>query len=469
MPNILKRFHETSLIEKFTLGLFLFLFLGSITPLASQDIDLIADEYLRGYMATNRFSGSVLIAQKGEILFKKSYGLADHEHNVPNTPKTKFRIASLTKQFTAVAILQLQEKGLLNVNDPLSRYIVDYPNGERITIHHLLTHTSGIPNFTVAEDEKARVQPFSLEMTIGKFKNLPLAFSPGEKFEYCNAGYYLLGYIIEKVTGKDYAAVIKQNIFEPLGMTNSGYDYNQLVLKNRARGYNREKNELANASYIHMANVHASGGLYSTIEDMYLWDRALYTEKLIKQNTREQMFTPFTENYGYGWGIVTLFNRKMVGHNGDMEGFQANISRFIEDDVCIIILSNFGHTPVGRISMGLAAIVFGEKYQIPQKRSSKKIDPARYDDYAGRYEINPNFSLIISSENGHLFCQPTGQNKLELYPESEAKFFLKEVDAQITFIRDEKGEVIELVLHQSGKEVSAKKIKAINSQAELTD
>jgi CubicO group peptidase (beta-lactamase class C family) len=284
-------------------------------------------------------------------------------------------------------------------------------------------------------------------------------FSPGEKFEYSNAGYYLLGYIIEKVTGKDYATVIKHNIFNPLGMSDSGYDYNHLIIKNRAYGYLLEKGELINAKYIHMANVHASGGLYSTIEDMYLWDRTLHTEKLIKQNSLDQMFNPVTQNYGYGWGIVTLFDRKMVGHNGDMDGFQTNITRFIDDDVCIIVLSNFGHAPIGKISVDLAAIVFGQNYDIPQKRVAKKIDFAIYDDYVGRYEVNPNFSFIISREDDRLFCQPTGQNKLELFPESEIKFFLKEVDAQIVFVRDEEGKIIKLVLHQSGREIPAKKTK----------
>jgi CubicO group peptidase (beta-lactamase class C family) len=440
-------------------GVLLLLILGCTHAFGSQNIASKADDYVRAYVEMNRFSGSVLIARKGEILLKKGYGMANYEHNVPNTPQAKFRIASLTKSFTALAVLQLQEQGLLNINDSIGKFIPDYPNGDKITVHHLLSHTSGIPNFTVATDEKARVMPFNLEMTIKKFKDLPLEFSPGEKFEYSNAGYYLLGYIIEKVTGRDYATVIKHNIFEPLGMTDSGYDHNHLVIKNRAYGYRMEKGELINAKYIHMDNVHASGGLYSTIGDMYLWDRALYTEKLVKQKSLNQMFTPVGKNYGYGWGIVTLFNRKMVGHNGDMEGFQTNITRFIDDDVCIIVLSNFGHAPIGKISVDLAAIVFGEKYQIPQKHVTKKIDFAIYDDYVGRYEVNSNFSFIISRKDDHLFCQPTGQNKLELFPESETNFFLKEVDAQIVFVRDEEGKVIKLILHQSGRVISAKKIK----------
>jgi len=459
MSYVLKKIHNFSRAERVAVGLVFFLLLNCVTLFAFQSIESKADEYLKAYVKMNRFSGSVLIAQNGEILLKKGYGMADLEHSVPNTPQTKFRIASLTKQFTAMAILQLQKKNLLNVNAPLSRYINDYPNGDKITIHHLLTHTSGIPNFTVATDKEARVRPMTLEMIIQKLKDQPLNFSPGEKFEYSNAGYYLLGHIIEKVTGSGYASVIKENIFEPLGMANSGYDYNHIILKNRAYGYRLEKGDLINAEYIHMANVHASGGLYSTVEDLYLWDRALYTERLIKRSSLEQMFTPFTKNYGYGWGIVTLFKRKMTGHNGDMEGFQTNITRFAEDDVCIIVLSNFGHTPIGKMSVDLAAILFGEEYQIPQRRQVEKIDPEIYDDYVGRYEINPNFSFIISREGGRLFCQPTGQNKLELFPESETKFFLKEVDAQITFVKDETNKVVKLLLCQSGREISASKIE----------
>jgi CubicO group peptidase (beta-lactamase class C family)/pimeloyl-ACP methyl ester carboxylesterase len=439
-------------------AIFLFFILGSVPLLATKDVASKADDYLSAHAKLNRFSGSVLIAQKGEVLLKKSYGMANYEHRVPNTPQTKFRIASLTKQFTAMAILQLQEKGMLNVKDPLSKYIPDYPNGENITIHHLLTHTSGVPNFTVATDDKARLYPIKLEKTIDKVKNLPLNFSPGEKFEYSNAGYYLLGFIIEKATGKSYASIIQENIFEPLGMTNSGYDCNHIVLNNRAAGYNLKNDQLVNARYIHMANVHASGGLYSTVEDLYTWDRALGAETLIKHKSLEQMFAPHTKNYGYGWGVVTLFNRKMAGHNGDMDGFQTNITRFIDDDVCILLLSNFGHAPIGKISVDLAAIVFGEEYQIPGQKGAK-INPEILDDYVGQYEINPKFKFVITREDNRLFCQPTGQKKLELIPESETKFSVKDVGAKIEFARDEDGKVRKLILHQSGREVPAKKIK----------
>jgi CubicO group peptidase (beta-lactamase class C family) len=459
MQKTNKAVRKTLNTAKTIMTVFLLFTFGGGATSASQDVESKADEYLRAYVNLNSFSGSVLIAQKGNVLLKKSYGMANYEHSVLNTPQTKFRIASLTKQFTAMAILQLQEKGLLSVNDPLSKFIADYPNGDKINVHHLLSHTSGIPNFTVATDEVARVQPLNLEMTINKFKDLPLEFSPGEKFDYSNAGYYLLGYIIEKVTGKGYDAVISENIFEPLGMLNSGYDYNHIILKNRACGYNLKKDKLVNAQYIHMANVHASGGLYSTVEDMYVWDRALYTEKLVKHSSLEQMLTPFTKNYGYGWGIITIFNRKMVGHNGDMDGFQTNITRFPDEDVCIIVLSNFGHAPIGKIGVELAAIVFGEKYQIPGKQTAAKIDPKILDDYVGQYEVNPNFSLAITKDNGRLFCQPTGQKKLELMPESETKFSVEGVDAQIVFIRDDDGTVRKLMLLQSGREISAKKNK----------
>ena len=171
------------------------------------------------------------------------------------------------------------------------------------------------------------------------------------------------------------------------------------------------------------------------------------------------MFTPFKDKYGYGWGIVDVFNRKMVGHNGETEGFRANITRFVNDNACIIILSNLEQTPVGKMSIDLAAILFGEKYVIPKMREIIKVDPNILNDYVGKYELKPNFHFIITQDSTHLFCQATGQNKLEIYPESETKFFVKEVGAHISFIRNENKTVEKLILHQGGSDISAQKIE----------
>ena len=429
------------------------------TNVYSNEIQEKIDQYISAYVEMDQFSGSVLVSKDGKILFKKSYGMANYELNVPNTTKTKFRLASLTKSFTAIAIMQLQEKGLLTVEDFLNKYIPDFKNGGKITIHHLLTHTSGIPNFTVVENFETRVTPYTLTEIINKFKDKSLEFTPGEKFKYSNAGYYLLGYIIEQVSKKEYGSYIKQHILTPLKMSNSGYDYNEIIIKNRASGYKMQNGELINADYIYMKNVHASGGLFSTVEDMFLFDQALYSEKLLTKNSLNKIFTPFKSNYGYGWGIAEIHGKKFIGHNGNMDGFQTNISRFTDDNVCIIILNNFGHTQIGKISIDLASIIFGKPYKIPKKRVEVKIDPEILIKYVGEYELKPNFIFTITKEEDMLFCQPTGQNKLKLVPESETDFFLKEVDAQIIFVAEKTGEVSQLILNQGGRKIPAKRIK----------
>lgn len=425
-----------------------------------QNIEAKVNEYLQVHTNKYYFSGSVLIAQNGNILISKGYGMANYELDVPNTPQTKFRIASITKQFTAMAIVQLQEKNLLNVNDSIIKHIPDYPEtGKQITIHHLLTHTSGIPNFTSFPDyEQTMMIASSVETTIAKFKDKPLEFTPGEKYSYCNSGYILLGYIIEKISGKLYETYLQENIFQPLEMKNTGYDHYSKIVKNRASGYYMTGNGSINAAYIDTSIGFSAGALYSTVEDLYLWDRALYTEKIVSKTSLDNAFTCFLENYGYGWLITELFNHKVVGHGGAINGFVTNIDRYINDDICIIVLCNNGFSMINVIRKDLAAIVFGEKYELPKERTAIKVDPKIYDAYIGEYELAPNFIITITKENDQIFAQATAQSKVEIYPESETEFFYTLVYAQITFVKNEEGEVRELVLHQNGQEMPAKKI-----------
>jgi len=348
----------------------------------------------------------------------------------------------------------------LSVDDSIKKYIPDYPHGEKITIHHLLTHTSGIPNFTsFPEYTKTMKLASPVEKTIERFKRKKLEFAPGEKFSYSNSGYIILGYIIEKVSKKSYEAYLNENILQPLNMDDTGYGHNEPILENRATGYSWGKDDLVNASFLDMSIPHAAGALYSTVEDLYLWDRALYTEKLVSKSSLDKMFTPFKDNYGYGWGISKLFKRKRISHGGGINGFTTNISRYTDDNICIIVLSNFDYSSTGKISRDLAAIVFGEKYEFPKERKAIKVDPKIFDAYVGQYELEPNFIITITKENDLLFAEATGQAKVEIYPESETKFFMKMADVQITFMKDEKGEVTQLILHQGGSDKPAKKIK----------
>ncbi|MFC2158315.1 serine hydrolase domain-containing protein [Acidobacteriota bacterium] len=356
---------------KTTILLFL-LFIGFGIPAqlscqSPESIENKLDDYMNVHLQDRSFMGSILLARDGRILVSKGYGMANLEHDVPNTPQTKFRLGSITKQFTSMSIMQLQKKGLLNVNDTFDKYIPDFKSGDLFTIHHLLTHTSGVISFTGFPDyRKTMILPLTLEEIIAKFKGRPLEFESGSQFKYSNSGYILLGYIIEKVSGLSYADYIKENIFDPLGMGDTGYDSHRMVLKNRATGYISSKERYINSDYIDMKIPHAAGALYSTVEDLYKWDRALYTDKLIDTTSLEKMFTPFKNGYGYGWGIGTIIDHKRIAHNGGINGFVTHIGRFPEDDACIIILSNQANAKMRDIVKDVTAILFDEPYSIPE-------------------------------------------------------------------------------------------------------
>ncbi len=430
--------------------------------LAQQDnVQKKVDEYIDAHVQMNQFSGTILIASNKQIIVNKGYGFANYGFEIKNNPETKFRIASLTKGFTAVAILQLQEKGLLSVDDKLQKYIIDYPRGDEVTLKHLLTHTSGIPNHTEFEDfnNERRVFGYNISETIDTFKKNPLEFTPGVKFNYSKSNYILLGFVIEQVSKMSYAEYIEQNIFKPLKMNNSGFESPEKVIKNFAQGYRLKNNEIGKAKFRDMSNAHASGALYSTTEDLYLWDRALYSDELLSKRSRENMFTEFKDNYGFGWGVVNVFNHKMIAHSGDIEGFTSNVSRFTDDDISIIILSNFEHAPINRINRDLIAIVFDEKYAIPEIRKTIKLSDHILQSYVGEYELQPGFVFNVSFRDSRLFCQPTGQPKLELAPISESEFVLKEVDAKISFLKTNNQEIEKLILHQGDKKIPAFKKK----------
>ncbi len=425
---------------------------------AAQDIAAKVDELLNAHLKNERFNGAVLIAQKGKAIVSKGYGMANFEHNAPVTPQTKFRLASNSKPFTALAIMQLHERGQLNVNDPLSKYLPDYPKGDQFTIHHLLTHTAGIPELLAIPEFRQRyTQPTTFEKTIALFKDKPLDFASGERHRYSNSGYILLGYLIEKVSGKSYDQFLRENIFQPLGMKNSGSDTYRELIPNRAAGYAMTDNGLVNAEFMDMTHTMGGGSLYSTIEDMYLWDRALYTEKLVKRTTLDKLFTPFKDNYAYGWFVETLFKRKVITHTGGVQGFRTIIQRFVDDDVCIIVLSNLESADRQATMRDLAAIVFGEKYEVPKVRVIAKVDPRLYDAYAGKYQFEGN-TATVSKEGDRLIWQ--GQTRAVLFPESDTVFFMRARPTTVTFKKDEKGELVEAILDQgAGRVTTGKRLK----------
>lgn len=314
------------------------------------------------------FSGSILVAHKASVLTRKSNGLANIELEVLNTPNTKFRLGSVTKIFTATAIMQLHEKKVIDIESPVNKFIPDYPNGDEITIFHLLTHTSGIPNLTEFPDFMEWVMTnSSIADTVGRFKNKPLDFQPGHKFKYSNSGYILLSYIIELVTDKPYADFIRETIFAPLEMMNSGMDNHESIIKNRASGYNFKGESLINAPYINMSNPAGAASMYSTVDDLFLFDQALYKDGILKRDTLEMMFQPFKKGYGLGWIVQDKLNQRMVSHGGGIHGFSANFSRYLDSETSFIVLSNifYPKSKIEFISNQLAEITF-------QKLSVKK-------------------------------------------------------------------------------------------------
>jgi CubicO group peptidase (beta-lactamase class C family) len=420
------------------------------------------DDYMKACVEVNHFSGAVLVSKGGKTLFGKGYGFANIEHQVPNTTRTKFRLGSITKQFTAMAILILQERGKLKVEDPVGKYIDDAPKAwDGVTIHHLLTHTGGVPSYT--DDpayRKKMMMPETVKSMISRFRDKPLDFRPGEKFHYSNSGYFLLGAIIEKVSGGTYEAFLKEVIFDPLGMKDTGYDHPATVLLGRASGYTLQKDGLVNAEYLDMSQPYAAGSLYSTVEDLARWDRALADGKLISKESYAKMYTPLKNNYAYGWVVATTKGRKEIQHGGGINGFATEILRYPDQEVSVVVLSNALPVNPGRVAHDLAAIAFGEPHELPRARKVAAVDPKVYDAYVGRYEIEPKVIATIARERDRLLIQLSNQPQVEMFPESETVFFLKVVDATITFIKDDRGKVSGMVIHQGDRDTKAKRLEA---------
>ena len=417
------------------------------------------DQMVQPYVSSKQFMGSVLVARNGEVLFSKAYGFANLEWNIPNTPDTKFRLGSITKQFTAASILLLEERGKLKVEDPVKKYLPDAPAAwDKITIFHLLTHTSGIPNFT-SFPEYHSMEPFAtpVEKIVEHFRDKPLDFQPGEKWSYSNSGYLLLGHLIERITGGTYEKFVQDNIFTPLGMKDSGYDSNSAVIPRRASGYTHDSGGFHNAGFIHMSIPHAAGALYSTTQDLLRWEQGLFGGKLLSAASLQKMTTPFKMDYAFGLAVQTANGRKTIAHGGGIEGFNTYIAYEPADKLEIVVLANLNGQAPEQIASRLAAVVHGERVELPAERKEITVSPQVLAQYAGTYELQPGFDIVMTVEGGQLMAQATSQPKFPLFAESETRFFLKVVDAQVDFVKDDKGVVTHLVLHQGGRDMKAER------------
>jgi CubicO group peptidase (beta-lactamase class C family) len=327
------------------------------TPCLAQDAGQL-DQVVDAYVQNKTFMGSVLVARDAAVLLNKGYGSANLEWKVPNTPTTKFRLGSITKQFTAASILLLEERGKLKLEDPIKMYVTDAPSAwDRITIFNLLTHTSGIPNFTNLADYKTlQLADTPLTKTIAMVRDKPLDFFPGEKMSYSNSGYILLGYVIEKVTGDTYERFVRTNIFTPLGMNDSGYDSNSAIIDRRAAGYSPSPDGPINAGYIHMSVPHAAGALYSTTEDLLRWERGLFGGKVVSAASVKKMTTPFKNNYALGVVVQTVDGRTVVQHGGGIDGFNTFLAYYPDEKLTVIVLANINGQAPNAIASKLAAV-----------------------------------------------------------------------------------------------------------------
>lgn len=573
--------------NKYTLPWIIYLFfLVWAQPATAQDKAAQINALLQQYADDQQFNGSVLVAEKGKVIFKKGYGLANMEWTIPNTPDTKHRLGSVTKQFTAMAIMQMVQKGKLKLDGKITDYLPDYPKvtGDRITIHHLLTHTSGIPSYTGFPrfaDTISR-NPYATADFVKKFAALPLEFEPGSKFSYNNSGYFLLGAILEKISGKTYAQVLQEYIFTPLQMKNTGYDLHGTILPKRATGYEKSPLGYENAPYLDMSIPYAAGSLYSTVQDLYLWDRALYTDKLLPAAARATLFKPYLKHYAYGWFVAKLPLGQLkdsvgiIEHGGGINGFNTLVSRYPKDQHLIVLLNNTGRADLESIRTNILNILYNQPVKAPKKsvanalrldlgklpleaavkhfnqlkkdlgynlsegeinglgyglmssgklkealavfelnaetfpqsgnvydsrgeyyllhgdknlairdyQKSLALDPRNenaaqklkelgqevavaapvavdakiLETYLGKYELAPAFVVTVTKDGSHLYAQATGQSRFELFPESETKFYLKEVKAQVMFVKNPSGQIDKLVLYQNGQEVPGKRI-----------
>jgi CubicO group peptidase (beta-lactamase class C family) len=423
--------------------------------------------YLKPYLDLGGFNGSILVAKGGRLLLNQGYGMANYELNVPNTPQTKFHLGSVSKTFTAAAIMLLQEQGRLNTHDPLTKYIADYPNGERITIHHLLTNTSGIPNVNnfpeYATQSKFPHQPSDL---IAMFKQKPLDFEPGtHEYTESNSNYNLLAYIIEKLSGQNYGEFLKQHIFDPLNLHDTRHDGEaNALITNKANGYvPAGLSELENAPYLDWSIKTGNGSIYSTVEDLYRWDRALYTDQILKKSSLAMMF-----NESYGWFSGKRLNRNVVRMNGRSPGFNSDLQRYVDDDVCIIVLAN-NYTPTASvIASDLAKMVFGEVYETPKLVKPPRIDPQTLATYAGSYQFGPDFFVPngvykIERQGDQLRLLAPGADAT-LVPQTATEFFDRPFWSRLVFVKDNQGRVSNLLWRYGGRDYRAQRLTNLSRQ-----
>lgn len=441
-----------------------------VQTLTSQTDALFADS-----VRSNTPGAAVLISRDGRKILEKGYGLAQIETSVPITCDTRFRIGSITKQFTAAAILKLAEQGKLSVNDPLSKYIPDWPRGQEVTLRHLLNHSSGIHNFTAKPGFPVNVtNAIPLDALIASFKQEPYDFTPGDKFSYCNSGYVLLGFIIEKVSGQTYGDFLQKNFFEPLGMTNTGVYPSGGPLANEAFGYSYENDVVRRSVNWDMSNVPAAGNLYSTAHDLFLWNEALFAGKVLSPANARAAFTvgvlagddpthPEDIGYGYGWTMDRLNGAREISHGGELAGFGSYLLRLPDYHLTVVVLLNcvpqLPNLQQWALARQIARLTLGP--ELPPDSGPKvatNVPPAALDAIIGRYDMGNGMNLVVTREGDHVFAEIAGRKKFEMLAESDRTFFVNSGQAVATFVRNANNQVVKVILRQAGDRIDAPKV-----------
>lgn len=413
---------------------------------------------------------AVLVARDGKIVYQGGFGLADIDKKQPVTPETRFRIGSITKQFTAAAILRLAEQGKLSIEDPLSRFFPDFPNGDRISLQQLLTHTSGIHSYTDKPGFLATVtQPISPAELITSFRDDPPDFAPGAGFHYNNSAYLLLGEIVAKVSGKPFSTTLGEMFFEPLGMKHTGVYQNAAPPVEMASGYSMADGKAAPALDWDMSRAGGAGALYSTVGDLFLWNEALFNGKVLQENSFKAMITPVKlpegvdgMSYGFGLALSTVSRLPVISHSGGLNGWSSDLIRFPEPRCTVIALANAlppvaGFEPSTVTRQIAAKLLEDEIGKLPPAAVDATADPKIYPEFIGRYRY-PNAELTVSVVKDHLFAQLTGQDSYEIFPAAKDEFFWKITDAKITFLRDDTGKVNAVRHTQSANSFRAERI-----------
>ena len=508
---------------------------------------------------------AIIVRKDGRTIFRKGYGMADMELGVPVEPDMVFRLGSITKQFTAVSILMLAEQGKLSLQDEITKFLPDLPTqGRTITIEHLLTHTSGLKSYTnLSEWLPLWRKDMTVREIIDLTRDKPMEFAPGERWNYNNTGYVLLGAVIEKVSGLTYEDYVNKMMFGPLGLKHSYYGNAERIIPRRIPGYQMGKDGFVNAPYLSMTQPYAAGSILSSVDDLAIWNDAVFSGKLIKKEWLDKAFTPYplkngeSTGYGFGWFIANYQGHRIIEHGGGIHGFSTYEMTLPEDRIFLAILTNStvgGRDPEPR-AFKIATLLLGKpeperkaitlpemdiealvgvyenadgqaryitregskvflqragdaKYEImaaspdefffldrptrirvvknaagevaglrlearigpaetwtktakplPAPKKEVAVDTKIYDLYVGEYELAPGSMLVITKEGDKLMGQAYGEEKVELFPESETRYFLQVADAQVEFVKDDAGKVTGLVFQQAGQKMNAPKIR----------